>query len=120
MRGIILRLVFMGAALAIGAFGENPVPNQVVVLNQQGLRPEAITRPQGGFVLLLLNRLGDRRETFTLVSADGTNTAPPAVAPLSTDEQHDYAYGYLELPPGSYQLNLKNHPRLSVKITITQ
>jgi hypothetical protein len=110
---------FSTISTGLGASGKDTVPNRVLVLDQQGIHPDTITRPQGGFVLLILNRLVNRAETFALASTRGSEGAASAAAPMTTDAEHDYTYQYLDLAPGGYQLNLKNHPQLSVSITIT-
>lgn len=105
---------------ALGAPGQDRVPNEVVILDPHGINPAAITRAQGEFVLFILNRLPDKDETFTLAPLNPSPGASiPAVQPASTDSLHDHTGRDLTLPPGTYHLQLKNHPKMSVLITIT-
>jgi hypothetical protein len=104
----------------LGAASGSRIPNDVVILDYNGISPAAFTHAQGEFVLLIVNRLPNKSETFTLVSPSPSTGAPaPGVQPASTDSYHDCASLDLTLPPGTYHLQLKNHPNLSVIITIT-
>jgi len=99
----------------------NSVPDEAVILDSHGIRPDAISRNQGTFVLFILNRLANKTETYTVVSPGQNGGAPAAVAKsATTDANHDCATIPLSLAPGQYQLVLTNHASLSVTITITK
>jgi hypothetical protein len=104
-------------ARAADAAPATVVPNAVIVLNRSGLYPSSITMPTGPFILVLHNRLPAQDETMQVVQK---GAEPGASTPsVATSAGHAMAWQLLNLTPGNYVVSFKNHPNLSVAMTIT-
>lgn len=99
---------------------EKSIQNEVIILDWRGARPAAIKRAQGEFVLVMINCLPSKSEVFTLIRRGATPSDPGLGVPPFSTSADQYRVGQtVDLAPGIYQIQFKNHPQLGVTITIT-
>lgn len=101
-------------------FASNPsatpvFPPLVLTVNSYGVSPSKIVRKQGPFVLLILNTLDKREETFSITK----DTDSKSLLDIQTHDNEHRAATTISLEPGNYVLRFTNNPKLSVPITIT-
>lgn len=100
-----------------------------IVITRFGPNPASITRPEGPFVLFVLNHSGTLDDTFSLVrkpaAGDAAASAGAADGKLSSlldlhstfRKQRDHKL--LDPLPGDYELRFLAHPDWLVNITVT-
>jgi hypothetical protein len=103
--------------ITASASASGPVvfPNVVVTIDRFGVSPAQITRPQGPFVLFVVNRLADHEENFTLTQK-GKNLQ---LIGFSTHGNAHRNYIAVNPVPGDYVIHLQKHTDLTIEITIT-
>ena len=90
-------------------------PSVLITVSRFGISPQAISIPQGPFVLYIQHAAPDGNEQFALSMDETTDS----LLSLATTENNRVAYKLIELLPGKYRLELKNRSNLHVDLTIT-
>ena len=88
---------------------------QVILMRPYGFEPAEITRREGPFLLVVLNRSGVREANY-LLSSVASNKLHEAKVPREKLDWHQV----VNLTPGDYILRETNHPDWICKITVTQ
>jgi hypothetical protein len=95
-----------------------------ITVTRFGPYPTSITRPQGPFVLFIVNHSGALADTFSLVLKPPASAATTTQGALSSlldlhstlIKQRDHQL--IDPLPGNYQLRFLSHPNWVVNITI--
>lgn len=93
-----------------------------ITVTRFGPYPTLVTRPQGPFVLAVVNRSGVLDDTFSLVlkPSDATGSTPASsLLDLHSTHSKQRDHQLINPLPGSYQLLFKSHPDWVVDIAIT-
>ena len=91
------------------------VPAETVVVNRFGIYPETIVRPEGPFVLYIVNQLRGHLEHFSLTLEQDEATE---LIGIDTEEQHFRSSALLDLKPGKYRLRFRKSSQLSLTLEI--
>jgi hypothetical protein len=91
-----------------------PVEAELLVLRSEGFQPNEIRRPQGRFLLRVLNHSSEEEVSFTLTHESGSS-----VKQLHLSKRQSKIKDYMNLPPGRYVIAEANHPDWNCTITIT-
>ena len=89
------------------------VAGEGVVVDDVGITPQSLTRPDGAFLLAIANRRGNQAEHFSLtLDKDGA----PEILSLDTTAKDWRVSALVDLEPGKYRLRLTRSPELSMAI----
>lgn len=88
--------------------------SELITISPHGFEPQAITRPPGGFLLMIDNRSGLAITSLELTSEPGARTREMRIP----REEPNWSE-VIDLQPGRYVLTETDHPRWHCRITVT-